>query len=104
MRALVFGQSGLRKGDYLSAVQKVAPSDGPNFEIINLGERMQRIDPARRDPQLYPSLTVTEREMMRNQALEAIIREITENPKRDYVLNAHAVFKLDTNRGTLVRK
>lgn len=96
MRALVFGQSGVRKDDYLGEVREIAQREGRDFTIINLGERMQARDPAGRNPQIYPSLSVTERELMRNTALEDVVRETNALPNDDYVLNAHAVFRLDT--------
>jgi len=96
VRALVFGQSGLQKDQYLREVKAIAQSNGRDFEIINLGDWMHRIDAGKRDPQLYPSLPVYERETMRNEALKAVKKEFSDNPHRDYVLNAHAVFKLDT--------
>lgn len=96
MRAVVFGQSGMRKEDYLREVLAVATDNGNNFEIINLGQRMAEKDPQQRDPQSYPRLNVSEREMLRRWALESVISEIRDSAD-DYVINAHAVFRLETD-------
>ena len=96
MRAVVFGQSGLQKDAFLEEARGLAASKGKDFKILNLGDRMCAIDSGKRDPQLYPSLPVYERETLRNHALEEIVREVKSNPKKDYVLNAHAVFRTDS--------
>jgi adenylate kinase len=95
LRAVVFGQSGLQKDAYLEEARRLAAPEH-DFKIVNLGDRMCAVDPGKRDPQLYPSLPVYEREALRNHALEKIIREVKSKPKKDYVLNAHAVFKTDS--------
>lgn len=95
MRAVVFGQSGMRKEDYLREVLKVATDNGNNFNIINLGQKMAEKDPQKRDPQSYPRLTVSEREMLRRWALESVISDIRDSSD-DYVINAHSVFRLET--------
>jgi adenylate kinase len=96
LKAVVFGQSGLQKDAYLEEARKLALSEGRDFTILNLGDRMCAVDPGQRDPQLYPSLPVYEREALRNHALEKILREVKSKPKKDYVLNAHAVFRTDS--------
>lgn len=96
MRAVVFGQSGIQKDKYLTEVLKVARGHDKNFEIVNLGTRMHKLDPGKRHPEIYPSLPVFERELLRKEALKSVIHEIGKSPDGDYVLNAHAVFKLDT--------
>lgn len=96
MRAVVFGQSGLEKDAYLGEVQACAKREGKNFTILNTGKYMQSIDSLHRDPQLFPSFGVAERETLRTQALESILRKVEEDPQSDYVLNAHAVFRLQT--------
>lgn len=96
MKALVFGQSGLHRDDYMEQVKRVARKNGHQFEIINLGDEMKSIDPQRRDPQIYPSLDVSIRELLRTQALKSINAKVRKSPGKDFVLNAHAVFRLDT--------
>lgn len=96
MRALVFGQSGLDKAAYLAEVLKTARAQGKDFKVLSVGDRMREIDPEHRDPQLFPSLSPGERELLRGQALKAILNEVKASPDVDYVLCAHAVFKLST--------
>lgn len=96
MRAVVFGQSGMRKDDYLREVLEVARTEGKEFQLINLGQRMAEKDPWQRDPEIYPTISDSEREILRRCALESVITDVQNHPEQDYVLNAHAVFKLDT--------
>lgn len=96
MRAVVFGQSGISKDDYLTQeVLPVAQKNGNDFTVINVGLKMHELDTGKRNPERYPSLPVHEREFLRRQALERIIEDIEKKPKKDYILNAHAVFKTD---------
>lgn len=96
MRAIVFGQSGLSKTAYLQAVLEEARAAKEDFEIINLGQAMQARDPDGRNPQLYPSIGTSEVQILRSFAQDDILRKINAQPNRDYVLNAHAVFRTDS--------
>jgi len=99
MRAIVFGQSGLGKESYLrDEVLPIAKKHGHQFEVISLGKEMQKLDSWGRDPTSYPGLPVTERELLRRQALRKILDTVQANPhqKKDYVLIGHAVFETDT--------
>jgi adenylate kinase len=96
VRAVVFGQSGLDKDDYLRKVLACAREAGRDFEIINLGEKMFERDHEGRDPKLYPTLPETEREMLRRWAQESVLNDVDREPEKHYLLNAHAVFRTDT--------
>jgi adenylate kinase len=99
MRAIVFGQSGIAKEDYIcKEVLPIAKAHGRAFEVISLGREMRKLDTFDRDPASYPDLPVTERELLRRQALSKILAEVEKkiNKKKDYVLIAHAVFMVDT--------
>lgn len=96
MRAIVFGQSGLGKSDYLDAVSGVARTRGRTLKCISLGRRMHEIDPHKQPADKYPSLPVSHRVLLRQQAMQSILSEVERQPNNDYLIIAHAVFRLDT--------
>ncbi len=97
MRAIVFGQSGMEKDSYLNELIQEAGKHNKQLELINLGKEMAKNDNLNRNPEIYPTLTVSECELLRRTALKEVNKKVNENPKVDYILNAHAVFR--TTRG-----
>ncbi len=90
MRAIVTGQVGMDKKDYLNAVVKYAGARGTNVIIYNVGDRMYTEAPDVRKGRVL-DLPLSRLHALRRTAFKDIISE--SEGQKDIILNTHATFR-----------
>jgi adenylate kinase len=90
MRAIVTGQVGMDKKDYLQKVVDFAGHNGEEIELYNVGDRMYTEDPDVRDGRIL-DLQLSRLNSLRRAAFKDIITESAD--KQNIIVNTHATFR-----------
>lgn len=94
MRAIVTGQVGMDKKEYLQKVVRLAGERGDHIDLYNVGDMMYAEAPDVRPGRIL-DLQLSRLNALRRAAFKDIIRDSTagEQPRKNIIVNTHATFR-----------
>ena len=93
MKAIVFGQIGLRKKGFLPRVEGLAQSKGQTLKVFNVGEMMYACDPRIVRGRILQK-KVMELDNIRARVFDDIKSQIANNSScENFIINSHAAFR-----------
>lgn len=92
MKALLFGQIGLRKKRCVSDLKEYARNKDQTLRCFNVGDMMYQVTPGIR-PHRILQKDIAELTLIRQRVWDQIIAETRSNPDTDYVINTHSTFR-----------
>ena len=93
MKAIVFGQIGLRKKRFLPQVEGLAQSKGQTIKVFNVGEMMYACDPRIVRGRILQK-KVMELDNIRARVFDDIKSQIASNSScENFIINSHAAFR-----------